>query len=44
MENYPEMMIQFDSYFKNKIEDGHLSLNAHKIIADTIINNIKNNL
>jgi hypothetical protein len=41
MEDYPEMTIQTDPYFKNTIGDGHLSLNAHKIIANNIINNIK---
>jgi hypothetical protein len=41
MEDYPEMMIKNDSYFKESVGDGHLSLNAHKIIANSIINNIK---
>lgn len=44
MEKYPEMMIKNDSYFEESVGDGHLSLNAHKIIADSIINNIKNKL
>jgi hypothetical protein len=43
MEDYPEMMIKNDSYFKQSVGDGHLSLTAHKIIADSIINNIKKN-
>jgi hypothetical protein len=41
MEEYPEMMIKNDSYFEKSIGDGHLSLNAHRIIADSIINKIK---
>jgi hypothetical protein len=41
MEDYPEMMIKTDPYFKNTIGDGHLSLNAHKIIANNIINKIE---
>lgn len=43
MEVYPEMMIQNDSYFEKSNGDGHLSLNAHKIIADSIIKKIKEN-
>jgi hypothetical protein len=41
MEEYPEMMIKNDSYFEKSVGDGHLSLNAHRIIADNIINKIK---
>jgi hypothetical protein len=41
MKDYPEMMIESDPYFKNPIRDGHLSLKAHKIVADSIINKIK---
>jgi hypothetical protein len=41
MEKYPEMMIKNDSYFEKSVGDGHLSLNAQRIIADSIINKIK---
>jgi hypothetical protein len=41
MEKYPEMMIKNDSYFEKSVGDGHLSLNAQRIIADNIINKIK---
>jgi len=41
MEDYPEMMIKSDPYFKNPIEDHHLSLNAQKIVTNSIINKIK---
>jgi hypothetical protein len=41
MEQYPEMMIKNDTNFEKSVGDGHLSLNAHRIIADNIINKIK---
>lgn len=44
MNSYPELMIANDSYFKHSVGDGHLSLNAHKIIANSIIKNINADL
>ena len=41
MEDYPEMMIKSDPYFKNPIGDHHLSLKAQKIVTNSIINKIK---
>ena len=41
MEDYSEMMIVTDPYFKNPIVDHHLSLNAQKIVTNSIINKIK---
>ncbi len=41
MEEYSEMMIKNDLYFEKSVGDGHLSLNAQRIIADSIINKIK---
>jgi len=44
MNSYPELMIENDPYFKNSVGDGHLSLTAHTIIADSIIKNINADL
>lgn len=40
MNSYPELMIKNDPYFKTSVGDGHLSLNAHKIVANNIIKTI----
>lgn len=41
---YPELTIGNDPYFENSVGDYHLSLRAHEIVAESIIQNINADL